>query len=354
MDVIWSKDKLFKIFSTESIMVHANATGDSGSVSGPCCHICGGDSDLRRLEETYVWNGIEEQYDRMLFECYGVRVPKSDCMICDHCIHQLRNAQRFRRLVQAAFTKPPEESPLRDGSKIKIVKSLSSTKIGIAVHYTKKNSVKEIKPKVAIDNLQKKCELRRERKRLFNTHVETKKANVACTICNHRYPMIVPFDGIKKFVCSRCKKNSETYGICRKCNLRMPMNSMNEHLKSHAKIKPKGKNRLSNFTKPPVLNKTVNLSRTQTFVKYPKKYQCSQCEKKYIVPQHLAQHIAIVHGDSLNCTCTVCGKDMKTREMLGKHMSTHTGQPIYKCNICMKIFKSQRNLQAHYLTHEKY
>lgn len=48
-----------------------------------------------------------------------------------------------------------------------------------------------------------------ERKKNLNSIPQIKRMNIACTVCNHKYPMIVPFEGWKKFVCSRCKKNSE-------------------------------------------------------------------------------------------------------------------------------------------------
>ncbi|CAH2062152.1 unnamed protein product, partial [Iphiclides podalirius] len=353
MDVLWSKDRLHKIFSTDSLMVHANATGDCGAPSILACYLCGGDGSLRRLGGTYTCNGIEEKYDRMLQESFGVEVSRLDCMICDHCIHQLRNAHRFRNLVKAAFVKSTSERPLSNSTRTKPDRSLSKPDFG-GSYMKKAEAPKHLKQKATIDNLQRRCELRRERKRLSNMHVETKKANVACTVCNQRYPMIVPFDGIKKFVCSRCKKNAETYGACKKCNLRLPLGSMQEHLKTHARAKPKCKSRLPTGPRAlPSQSKTENLSRTQTYVKYPKRYHCSKCDKRYLVPQHLAHHISTAHGDALDCTCTVCGKDMKTRDKLDHHMHSHTGQHIYQCHVCMKVFKSQRNLQAHYMTHAK-
>ncbi|XP_068626121.1 zinc finger protein Paris-like [Battus philenor] len=348
MDITWSKDRLLKIFSTESLMVHANATGDCGAVPAPTCRLCGGGSDLRRCEGTYLWNGTEENYELMLYECFGVEVPRSDCMICDHCIHQLRSAQRFRNIVKAAFVNPSSEGEIN--SNIKIMKTLSNSRVDIGINYPKKVAAKTSKPKIS-EGYQKRGELRRDVRRPFL--VQPKKANVLCSVCNQRYPMIVPFDGFKKFVCSRCKKNAETYGVCRTCNLRMPMILMNDHMKTHEKVK-KGKSRSSTAPKMlHTLSKTEHLSRTNTYVKYPKKYQCSHCQKRYMVPHHLASHINNDHGDLLDCTCTVCGRDLKTREMLDKHMRTHTGQPIYQCHKCMKIFKSQRNLQSHYAVHEK-
>ncbi|XP_013139277.1 PREDICTED: zinc finger protein 37 homolog isoform X1 [Papilio polytes] len=350
MDLIWSKDRLLKIFSTESVMVHANATGDCGSVPVLCCHLCGGDSDLRRFRGTYNWNGIEEQYDLMLNECFGVEVPRLDCMICENCIHQLRNAKRFRNMVNAAFVKPQSESQMSNGSKTTFHKMFSNTKFDSEFICPKKETTKDSKPKSTTDHDKK----RPEKRRYIETNVKTKKANVSCSVCNQRYPMIVPFEGVKKFICSRCKKNAETYGVCKKCNMRLPMSQMSEHMKTHAKTKLKGRNKLSTGAKiMPSLSKTDNLSRTQTYVKYPKKYQCSHCPKKYIVPKHLAHHINTVHGEILDCTCTVCGKDLKTRELLDKHMRSHTGQPIFQCQKCMKIFKSQRSLQSHFLTHQK-
>lgn len=104
--------------------------------------------------------------------------------------------------------------------------------------------------------------------------------------------------------------------------------------------------RLSNLPRNP-----SQITRNESFIK--PKFQCSQCTRKYTIAQNLAKHVSSVHKNGATCLCAVCGKDMKSKELLERHMRMHTGQPIYRCDVCMRIFKGKRLFQTHYLTHGK-
>lgn len=62
-----------------------------------------------------------------------------------------------------------------------------------------------------------------------------------------------------------------------------------------------------------------------------------------------------VHSNlkNIDYICAVCGKDMNRKDLLEKHMRMHTGQPIYRCDVCMRVFKGKRTFQTHYLSHGK-
>ncbi|CAH2100660.1 unnamed protein product [Euphydryas editha] len=343
MDLLWSKERLQKIFSKDSIpLTTAHASGDARA-SVRCCRLCGRDANLRCFCDTYVWEGIEERYDQLLHDCFGVRVLPTDSMICDQCVRQLRNTQRFRALVQAAFANPPSEF------------STNQSQMGIGEGFARpknkhkpKSNVELLKKmtRTTISNPQRKRKLN-EHKSSLNSNVQVRRMNIACTMCNQRYPMLVPFEGWKKFVCSRCKKSREPRRtICRKCNMNVPASMMREHLEIHTKADLKTKNRLSNLMKNP-----SQIRKNESFIK--PKFQCSQCTNKYTIAQNLAKHISSVHKNSVHCLCTICGKDMKSKELLERHMRMHTGQPIYRCDVCMRIFKGKRLFQTHYLTHGK-
>ncbi|XP_046975587.1 zinc finger protein 569-like isoform X2 [Vanessa cardui] len=342
MDLLWSKERLQKIFSKDSIqLTTAHASGDA-RIPIRCCRLCGGDVNLHSFCDNYVWEGVEGRYDQLLYDCFGV--IQTDGMICERCIRQLRNTQRFRALVQAAFAKPPSEfstnqSHLGIGEGFARPKNRNVTKSPIVELYKKLTKSTMVNPP-------RKRKLV-ERKSIMNSNVQVKRMNIACTVCKQRYPMLVPFEGWKKFVCSRCKKNCEPRRIvCRKCNTLVPTNTMREHLDLHVKSDLKSKNRLSNYPKS-----SSQTMKKEIFVK--PKYQCSQCTKKYTMAQNLVKHVSSVHKNSIHYLCAVCGKDLKTKELLERHMRTHTGQPIYRCDVCMRIFKGKRLFQTHYLTHGK-
>lgn len=98
--------------------------------------------------------------------------------------------------------------------------------------------------RTTISNPQRKRKIS-EHKSILNSNIQVRRMNIACTMCKQRYPMLVPFEGWKKFVCSRCKKNCEPRkSVCRKCNMNVPAGMMREHLEKHVKADLRTKNRL--------------------------------------------------------------------------------------------------------------
>lgn len=53
-------------------------------------------------------------------------------------------------------------------------------------------------------------------------------------------------------------------------------------------------------------------------------------------------------------TCTVCGKEFKSKSILYRHRATHfTSSKQHKCTICDKLFTSNYMLVAHVNRHQK-
>ncbi|CAH0698577.1 unnamed protein product [Spodoptera exigua] len=330
----------------DHLPVHANASGDGDGVPGRCCRLCGGDTNLRYFGDTYVWEGVEERYDKLLFDCFGVKVTPSDCMICEWCVRTLRNTERFRALVHAAFDHPPSDSS-SSATTLKSISNCTKTVAKSTVKQEKDQQQQQIKPKCDVSK-------RREvKKRLFANDVKTKRINIPCDVCKQRYPMLMSSDATKSFVCSRCKKNGETKGgaLCRRCNIMMPSNMLKEHLDLHAKAELRGKVRLQQAKKSTV--SSVNSSTKQR----PQKFQCTRCPKKYAMAKNLVLHVRNAHGDSLDTLgpgnktsllSSVCGQNMVTRDKLESPL-THSSP--HQCNECLLIFKNRRALVAHSTSH---
>ncbi|CAH0730118.1 unnamed protein product, partial [Brenthis ino] len=345
MDILWSKEKLHKIFSKDSLPLKtAHASGDAG-VSIRCCRLCGDDANLSCFSDTFIWEGVKERYDKLLYDCFGIRVFPADSMICERCVRQLRNAQRFRALVQAAFTRPPSEY------------STYRSQLGVGESFTKnkkkRKSTHELLKKstrTTVVGCNKKRKLNERKTAINSSNVQVRRINIACTMCNHKYPMIVPFEGWKKFVCSRCKKNSEprTGSFRKYATSRMTPLNTRDRSNLNAKTDLREKSRVCSLPKKP-----SQITKQESFLR--PKYQCSQCNKKYLIAQHLNHHVESVHTNlkNIDYLCAVCGKDMNTKDLLERHMRMHTGQPIYQCDVCMRVFKGRRAFQTHYLTHGK-
>ncbi|KAL0853109.1 hypothetical protein ABMA27_012877 [Loxostege sticticalis] len=317
MNALRNKGKFQKIFSTENVNLHAS--GDSAA-AGRCCRLCGGDSSLRSLADTYVWDGVEERYDELLFQCFGVRVT-SDCLICEWCVRQLRNTERFKALVHAAFNKPTD-SPIPSSIMIPPKAqndSLDSENIGIIDN---KVIIEMLKTKMSTEKIQK-------RKRTVKP-IEIKRTTVQCKFCNQKYIMIMPTDRCQDFVCSRCKKNNERLSIsrnrhCKKSNMAVPTGMAREQVGLHLKTDLRGKLRPPSLTKKPSQTKRQeNTTRTKIA-----KFKCSVCPKRYTTSEHLVEHIKFVHGECRSNVCVLCGMNFRTKNMLDKHIQLHIDQKYY-------------------------
>ncbi|XP_072943265.1 uncharacterized protein [Epargyreus clarus] len=272
------------------------------------------------------------------------QVYPPDCLICDHCVRQLRNIDRFRTLVHAAFAKQRSDYSSKH-SQLGTGEGFHPRETNVTV-----NQCADVKlRKRSKTILPKRRELRRDRRSSVSTSLVVKRMNIACIMCKQRYPMIVPFEGWKEFICSRCKKNREVKSVKRNSS-KMAPNVNRDRMAFTSKTDLRGRSRPCCLSK-----KSTQLSKIEvTSRTLQQKYQCSLCPKKYVVAQHLTHHMTTVHGrPGQNLVCNVCSKGLRSKESLEKHARTHTGQPVYQCDVCLRTFKGKRFFQAHYLTHGK-
>ncbi|CAK1554511.1 unnamed protein product [Leptosia nina] len=333
------RETRYKKIKESSIRLSVTHASGDGGVPNRCCRLCGGESNLRCFCTSYLCEGVEERYDQMLSNCFGIRVSPSDSMVCESCIRQLRNIYRFRSLVLAAFARAPSEYSTR-----------MSLQSGKGSYKRKNRSKKKSNPELLKRESKATINKRRgsSRRSLVNPNVQLKRTNVACSVCRQRYPMLLPTNGTKVFVCSRCKKkNQPRNATCRQCNVIMPANMLREHLELHSRNELRRRSRMC------IPQRNRNPSRTDSRMSQLRHFYCAQCPKKFTAAHHLATHIQTEHKNGTDCLCAICGKDLKTREMLDRHMRMHTGQPIYQCDVCLRYFKGKRSFQLHYLTHGK-
>lgn len=74
---------------------------------------------------------------------------------------------------------------------------------------------------------------------------------------------------------------------------------------------------------------------------------CPRCEAKFKLQEQLVCHIRKVHEKVRNNKCEICGKAFFSKNKLGDHIKTHTGQKDYLCNFCEKQFIQKSNLKIH-------
>ncbi|XP_070570869.1 zinc finger protein 493-like [Ptychodera flava] len=83
-------------------------------------------------------------------------------------------------------------------------------------------------------------------------------------------------------------------------------------------------------------------------------YKCDMCTASFRKQNYLKDHIKRRHlqEDQEHQECKICGKVLKCKTALKRHMSIHKLQPINAiCEECGKTFKYQKSLRYHMLSH---
>ncbi|XP_017096813.2 transcription factor grauzone [Drosophila bipectinata] len=90
-------------------------------------------------------------------------------------------------------------------------------------------------------------------------------------------------------------------------------------------------------------HKLTHIPREQWQVK------CTNCEKTFPTQYTMQQHVRLVHLNLYAKICDVCGKSIRGREALARHMEEHTGAPqsAIKCHLCDSKLTTKYGLARH-------
>lgn len=85
-----------------------------------------------------------------------------------------------------------------------------------------------------------------------------------------------------------------------------------------------------------------------------KVFSCPEvdCGRHFAAASSLTYHRFAVHNAQVHaCTFEGCGKTFKIRNLLTRHLKTHTSERTFACDKCDKAFKTQSNLSSHKTVH---
>ncbi|KAH8390348.1 hypothetical protein KR200_006125 [Drosophila serrata] len=77
--------------------------------------------------------------------------------------------------------------------------------------------------------------------------------------------------------------------------------------------------------------------------------KCTHCEKTFPTQYTMKQHVKLVHLNLYARICDVCGKSIRGREALARHMEEHTGVPLapISCHLCDSKLTTKYGLARH-------
>lgn len=77
------------------------------------------------------------------------------------------------------------------------------------------------------------------------------------------------------------------------------------------------------------------------------RFTCQLCPYTAVNRQCLRNHAKVQHTDDKPFRCDVCGKDFKLKTTLVNHMVQHTGLRKFSCQFCSRTFASSGNYYSH-------
>ncbi|ETN66449.1 hypothetical protein AND_001765 [Anopheles darlingi] len=142
---------------------------------------------------------------------------------------------------------------------------------------------------------------------------------------------------------------NDTHHICATCGKTFRTKiSMDRHMKEHLGLPCEEKVQCAQCNKwfhgKHNLKKHVRFKHTEV----GQLFRCEICQHESPNSRALSYHKQRVHVEE-NFACEYCGKRFKRKLYLREHVASHTGNPLYTCNICGLKFNSHAN----HFTHRK-
>ncbi|XP_016991527.1 transcription factor grauzone [Drosophila rhopaloa] len=183
------------------------------------------------------------------------------------------------------------------------------------------------------------CPKRYTKQYLLDQHrVIHKERNVVCDLCERRFPN-------QSLLCTHVKMAHGNYGtMCDICaQVIRGRAAFQRHQLEHAGV-----------TEPKVQCDICGSwhKNKHSLKKHVRRHNgtaatCDLCGKVSPNRSAMLSHQRYVHLTDRKHECSVCGKGFKKAITLREHMTTHTGEVLYKCPHCPKTFNSNANQHTH-------
>ncbi|CRK92179.1 CLUMA_CG005714, isoform A [Clunio marinus] len=199
-------------------------------------------------------------------------------------------------------------------------------------------------------------EFRRERNYHYHQGVHSNEATYQCPMCPKKFKTYRRVSYHKRFhdpEKAKLLREQHCCTICRKTYL--TSQSLKRHMINHTGIKTETKLSEKEFSESShlwfqensdIFHKTLPNNKPKSF-KNEIKYSGYNKRK---LENHM--NVVVVHIKEL-CLCPICGKTLKTRDVLPRHIKTHDNVRNFKCLFCPIEFQNARNFHNHQGVHTK-
>lgn len=188
-----------------------------------------------------------------------------------------------------------------------------------------------------------------------------------CAICKKKTPSLVALSRhtaihFKSCICEQCGKAFASSGSlrchvrnacskdgqarCRKC--RKAIRSMKEHLKESLLCRPY----ICGVCGDRFATTTYKRKHMESAHSLPAKtFPCPECNVVFKTCQILRKHFGIHHTENyLEC---FCGLKYISQSKFDRHMTIHTGEKLFVCDVCDLSYNRKSNLTQHMWVHSK-
>ena len=84
------------------------------------------------------------------------------------------------------------------------------------------------------------------------------------------------------------------------------------------------------------------------------RFVCHVCGKRFYRNYELRNHVSCVHDKILRFACEICGRRFALKKTRDDHMTIHTGERPLICDVCGKSFATSTILYCHKRSHQNF
>ena len=311
------------------------------------CSICGQGFGILYTLRKHYWrhfdeNGIRKPLNWRVGYSYKKDAPRFQCNHCQRKFHRKCDLQHHVKLGNNCMKKLKElgisfEPEFKDGYFVcPECGHKNKQRHHLLLHFIRRHARRPFK----CDKCDKAFAVQDDLNKHMSCHVETK--SFKCSICEKTF-------AIGRYLKAHLRRHVQTKRhFCHICGKGfLEKIRMREHVETHTREEDRVKPYHCSYCEKSFVNKQYLKDHENIHTgRYP--YKCEKCDKTFQLRASCKRHMQY-HSTQLDHVCMEpgCKKAFRFRSNLVAHQIIHTGLSKHTCNVCKKVYTTDKTLKRH-------